>query len=168
MLNYYPAGVMGDNEVYTLDTFANDAYGTVWASAPAGMIQTAGWTIHEPLVMPESQVWTVKYQTYWNDIVSMGDPVILYQQGIIYFYDGTEFQALLPGGGGSGHTHANKAVLDQITQAMVNSVHTHANKTVLDGIAAEDITAWDGAVANEHTHSNKSILDSIDSSKINQ
>ena len=66
------------------------------------------------------------------------------------------------------HTHSNKAVIDGITSQMINNwnasfanSHAHNNKTTLDGISSADVTNWDAAHANNHTHANKVILDAI-------
>lgn len=50
---------------------------------------------------------------------------------------------------GTSHTHANKNLLDTITD---ENVHAHANKTVLDGITSEKVTAWDAAEGNAKTY----------------
>ena len=49
------------------------------------------------------------------------------------------------------HSHANKDVLDKLTQAVITNSHTHSNKTVLDGITINQITNWNGA----YDHSQK-------------
>lgn len=66
------------------------------------------------------------------------------------------------------HTHANKAVLDELTNELkadydnaVTNTHMHNNKIVLDGITAEDITGYDTAAEEAHTHGNKTVLDGI-------
>lgn len=39
----------------------------------------------------------------------------------------------------SAHSHSNKSVLDNLTQAVITNSHTHSNKSVLDGIAATNL-----------------------------
>jgi hypothetical protein len=75
------------------------------------------------------------------------------------------------------HTHSNKNVLDNITEAFTTALkndydgavtdkHTHTNKNVLDNITEAFTTAlkndYDGAVTDKHTHANKPILDNIE------
>jgi hypothetical protein len=74
------------------------------------------------------------------------------------------------------HSHANKATLDLIQEALttilkaaydgaVTNSHTHANKATLDNIQEAFTTAlksaYDSAVTNSHTHANKTTLDNI-------
>lgn len=73
----------------------------------------------------------------------------------------------------SAHGHTNKAVLDDITSALIanwntayTNNHTHANASVLAGIAAEDVAAWDQAVTDSHTHDNGTVLDGITAQKV--
>ena len=61
------------------------------------------------------------------------------------------------------HVHANKSVLDKITQALLdnwNAAHTHVSDTVKHITGAER-TNWNDANGKKHTHGNKSILDGI-------
>ena len=41
------------------------------------------------------------------------------------------------------HSHSNKAVLDNLTQSVIDNSHTHTNKSVLDGISANKVKQWD-------------------------
>lgn len=61
------------------------------------------------------------------------------------------------------HVHANKSVLDKITQALLdnwNAAHTHVSDTVKH-ITGVERTNWNDANGKKHTHGNKSILDGI-------
>lgn len=64
------------------------------------------------------------------------------------------------------HTHGNKAVLDNLTQSVIDQSHAHSNKSVIDGITTQMINNWNGSFANSHTHNNKVILDGISSADI--
>lgn len=76
------------------------------------------------------------------------------------------------------HTHANKSVLDNLTQTVIDNSHTHSNKSVLDklSIDSDNNLLYDGSKVCDvsdlinslndyakktdlHTHSNKAILD---------
>ena len=67
------------------------------------------------------------------------------------------------------HTHANKGVLDQITEqdyadfkSAVSKAHTHDNKDTLDKLTP---SVWSELMATKnkaHTHNNKDTLDKID------
>ena len=46
--------------------------------------------------------------------------------------------------------------------------HTHANKSVLDAITQARVSAWDEAYAARHTHANKSVIDAITQAKVTQ
>ncbi|KAA0944062.1 hypothetical protein FQ087_18220 [Sporosarcina sp. ANT_H38] len=59
------------------------------------------------------------------------------------------------------HAHANKLILDLITQAIIDNSHNHANKTVLDALTQAHLT-------NTHTHSNATVLASITQALLNQ
>ena len=50
---------------------------------------------------------------------------------------------------------------EEIQDAVTNS-HTHANKTVLDGITDAKVTNWDNAAKDSHSHANKAELDTIE------
>ena len=88
-------------------------------------------------------------------------------------------------------TDAIKDVTNKVS-TLESSNHTHANKTVLDGITEAKVTAWDAAKANaissaktyadslntamdsrvdvleasSHSHDNKTVLDGITSAKV--
>lgn len=64
------------------------------------------------------------------------------------------------------HTHGNKAVLDNLTQSVIDQSHAHSNKSVIDGITAQMVNNWNGSFANNHTHNNKSTLDGISSADV--
>lgn len=64
------------------------------------------------------------------------------------------------------HTHGNKAVLDNLTQSVIDQSHAHSNKSVIDGITAQMINNWNASFANNHTHNNKVILDGISSADV--
>lgn len=55
--------------------------------------------------------------------------------------------------------------LDDALKEKVNSAaegnHSHANKNVLDGITDTKVNNWDDAAAAKHTHDNKAVLDGI-------
>lgn len=66
------------------------------------------------------------------------------------------------------HTHANKGVLDKITEQdyadlknAVSKSHTHANKETLDKI---DEVSWLTVYGQTHEHNNKDVLDKITAS----
>lgn len=66
------------------------------------------------------------------------------------------------------HTHSNKGIIDEITQAFINNwtaAYTHISDTVKHVTAAER-TNWNGAATSQHTHSNKSVLDGITSTLV--
>lgn len=66
------------------------------------------------------------------------------------------------------HTHSNKGIIDEITQAFINNwtaAYTHISDTVKHITAAER-TKWNGAATSQHTHSNKSVLDGITSTLV--
>lgn len=72
----------------------------------------------------------------------------------------------------SNHSHENKAVLDGITSAKVESwdeaaesAHTHANKALLDTYTQTETDLAD-AVSKKHEHSNASVLDGITAEKV--
>lgn len=61
------------------------------------------------------------------------------------------------------HIHANKSILDTITQALIdgwNSAFTHISDTVKH-ITSTERSNWNTAYNNNHNHGNKTILDSI-------
>lgn len=58
---------------------------------------------------------------------------------------------------GEERTKWNQAVTDK---------HTHANKTVLDDITQGKVTSWDEAATDRHEHSNKGVLDTITDTSI--
>lgn len=67
------------------------------------------------------------------------------------------------------HTHANKGVLDKITEQdyadlknAVNKSHTHDNKETLDKLTPSVWSELMAAKNKAHTHSNKDTLDKID------
>ena len=69
-------------------------------------------------------------------------------------------------GGGDGHVHVNKVILDGIKEIDItnwndasNLRHSHTNKETLDGITNVSVNSWNNAAATQHTHSNKSALD---------
>jgi len=64
------------------------------------------------------------------------------------------------------HTHSNKAVLDNLTQSVIDQTHVHSNKSVIDGITAQMVNNWNGSFANNHTHNNKSTLDGISAADV--
>jgi len=64
------------------------------------------------------------------------------------------------------HTHGNKAVLDNLTQSVIDQSHTHSNKSVIDGITIQMVNNWNGSFANSHNHNNKSTLDGISSADV--
>ena len=66
-------------------------------------------------------------------------------------YKKSDIQGLI----GAKHTHANKAVLDTITQEMLNLI-THANRSTLDSITADMVTLW-----NSYDAKLKTIEDSL-------
>lgn len=129
-----------------------DSNTMVWASEASSTMRVynSGWQKSTATIsnLDPNFRWTAKGQTYWNSIVSPGDPQILYKQGIVYYYNDNTFNPITGGGGGSGHTHANKAVLDNVTQAVVDNSHTHSNKSILDNIDSAKITQWDAAQPN--------------------
>lgn len=133
LMQYYPAGTLGEEDGYGLLNLFNESQPGIWGSIATGT-KESGW-VQSSAEAPSSQVWTVKYQTYWNDMVSMGDPTILYQQGIIYFYDGTSLKPILP----QEHL-SNEALLSTYTQTEANLAdavskkHTHTNQAILDSI----------------------------------
>jgi len=49
------------------------------------------------------------------------------------------------------HTHANKELLDSITE---DNVHTHENKEVIDGITAQDVINWNAIFARDQDITN--------------
>ena len=51
-------------------------------------------------------------------------------------------------------------------EALEEVDHEHANKNVLDGITEQNITDWNDAVSKEHEHENKDVLDGITSAKV--
>ena len=60
---------------------------------------------------------------------------------------------------GKAHEHANKTILDGISETKVSNwdtaytkAHDHANKTVIDGITADMVTAWNAAETNAKAH----------------
>lgn len=72
------------------------------------------------------------------------------------------------------HTHANKIVLDKLSQTSLDNwddanskKHTHTNKAVIDTITEEKISEWDNAASSGdgHTHNNKNVLDNITQAK---
>lgn len=74
------------------------------------------------------------------------------------------------------HTHANKSILDKLSQTSLDNwddanskKHTHTNKAVIDLITEEKINEWNNAASggDGHTHANKNILDSISQTNIN-
>lgn len=52
------------------------------------------------------------------------------------------------------HTHANKPVVDQLTQNVIDDSHKHTNETVLDQVTQD-------VIDNSHGHTNKTILDQV-------
>lgn len=61
------------------------------------------------------------------------------------------------------HTHANKAALDKITQALLDnwsSAYSHISDAVKHVTAAER-TNWNDANAKKHSHENKTVLDKV-------
>ncbi len=64
------------------------------------------------------------------------------------------------------HTHGNKAVLDNLTQSVIDQSHTHSNKSVIDGITTQMVNNWNASFANNHNHNNKSTLDGISSADV--
>lgn len=66
-----------------------------------------------------------------------------------------------------------KAYADDLNTAMDTRVdsleadtHTHANKTVLDGISETKVSNWDDAYSKAHNHDNKTVLDGITATKV--
>ena len=47
----------------------------------------------------------------------------------------------------ASHSHGNKAVLDNLTQTVIDNSHTHGNKSVLDGITTAKTQSWDTVTA---------------------
>lgn len=54
------------------------------------------------------------------------------------------------------------AALAEKVNAAAEGNHSHANKTVLDGITEQKVVDWDDAVSKEHTHDNKTELDKFE------
>ena len=52
------------------------------------------------------------------------------------------------------HTHANKPVVDQLTQNVIDDSHKHTNETVLDQVTQD-------VIDNSHGHTNKTVLDQV-------
>ena len=50
--------------------------------------------------------------------------------------------------------------------ALEGKAHEHANKTVIDGITDAQVTGWDDAAAKKHTHANATTLDGITDTKV--
>ena len=111
------------------------------------------------------------YSSTWNfDTPSEGWQVYVEDENNYYYFHTSTWTL------SEGHSHANKAILDAIEQALTTALktayddavtkkHEHLNKATLDLIEEEFTsalkTAYDSCVTNEHTHSNKTILDNI-------
>lgn len=132
-------------------------------------------------------------------IVGTGTDAWVGKDGNIAWYDGTVWQFDIPSEGwiayvkdidvyyrvnNAGvwqeyelHSHANKAILDLIEEALTTSLktayddavakaHEHANKATLDAIEEAFTTAlktaYDSAVSLSHSHANKAILDAVE------
>lgn len=54
----------------------------------------------------------------------------------------------------TAHTHANKSVVDQLTQNVIDDSHKHTNRTVLDQVTQD-------VVDNSHSHPNEDVLDQL-------
>lgn len=108
----------------------------------------------------ETYRWTVQYQSEWGDAIRLNSTSLVYPADAIYYYHNNDF-IQLTGGGGATHTHANKAVLDQITQTMIDNSHTHSNKSVLDGITAQKVQQWDAASGGTQSDWNESDSSSM-------
>lgn len=90
------------------------------------------------------------------------------KQGKTNYVTQQQLNTLRSNGGGLGHIHANKDVLDSITaqdlqawSSAAENSHTHDNKEVLDTITQDTLTELGRVSALSHSHSNKIALDLI-------
>lgn len=72
-------------------------------------------------------------------------------------------KALLADVNAKKHTHGNKAVLDKVTQALLDAwsaAYSHVSDAVKHVTAAER-AAWNDAGSKKHTHGNKTVIDKL-------
>lgn len=79
-------------------------------------------------------------------------------------------KALLADVNAKKHTHGNKAVLDKVTQALLDAwsaAYSHVSDAVKHVTAAER-AAWNDAGSKKHTHGNKTVIDKLTQSMLDK